>query len=81
MNKYSKWGRAYWTDLAERVGSTLIYGLISLLTLSDTNIDARIVWTVAGLPTVLCLLKGLLVNMRGDEPSASVVDVTSYGAA
>jgi hypothetical protein len=81
MQKYSKWGKDYWVDLGERVGSTLIYGLISLLTLVNTPVDDRLVWTIVGLPTVLCFLKGLLSNMKGDEPSASVVDVTSYGAS
>lgn len=76
----SKWGKQYWADLGERVGSTLIYQIITLLTLeTGTNINSFVIWTIVGLPTVLAVLKGLLVNLRGSEPTASVVNVTSNG--
>lgn len=76
----SKWGKAYWADLGERVGSTLIYALITLLTANSvTSITPELAWVIVGLPTVLSLLKGLGANMRGAEPSASIVNVDSYG--
>jgi len=77
----NKWGKAYWVDLGERVGSTVVYGLITLLTANSvTEITPDLAWVIVGLPTVLSLLKGLAANMRGPEPSASVVNVDSYGS-
>lgn len=82
MNSVNKWGRDYWVDLSERVGSTLIYGLITLLTTTSIiDVTPELGWTIVGLPAVLSALKGLLVNMGGEEPSASVANVTSYGEA
>lgn len=76
----SKWGKAYWIDLAERVGSTFVYALITLFTANSvTSITTELAWVIVGLPTLLSLLKGLAANLKGDEPSASVADVDSYG--
>lgn len=76
----SKWNKAYWVDLGERVGSTFVYALITLLTANSvTAINAELAWVIVGLPTLLSLLKGLGANLRGAEPSASLADVDSYG--
>ena len=77
-----KWGKQYWTDLAERVGTTAIYGLITMLTADASGAvsgSAQQWWVVVGLPAALSALKGILVNIGGDEPKASVVNVTSSG--
>lgn len=80
METTNKWGKAYWVDLAERVGSTLVYSLITLLTANSvTSITPELAWVIVGLPTILSLLKGLGSNMRGAEPSASIANVDSYG--
>lgn len=77
-----KWGKKYWIDLGERAGTTAIYGLITMLTADASGAvsgSTQQWWIVLGLPTTLSLLKGLLVNLGGDEPTASVVNVTSTG--
>jgi hypothetical protein len=76
-------GQAYWSDLGERVASTAIYGVITMLTADASGaISGRPEqwWVIVGLPTSLSLLKGVLVNLKGVEPTASVVNVTSDGA-
>jgi hypothetical protein len=83
MNNYGKWGKAYWADLAERVGTTLVYAVITALTVVGTTpvdwSDPKVIWAVIGLPTALSLLKGLAMNLGGNQPTASVVNVTSTG--
>lgn len=82
MEPESKWGKEYWTDLAERVGATLVGALIAAITVTGTTPvdwnDAEVVWAVIGVPTLVSLLKGLLTNLNGDTPSASAVSVTSH---
>lgn len=74
----NKWGKDYWIDLGERVGSTLVYGLITLLAANNiTDLDPETAWAIVGLPTVLSALKGLAVNLKDDVPTASIVGVTS----
>lgn len=83
MKRYGKWGRAYWADLSERVGSTFLGALLATMTVtSQTPVDwtdGAVVWSILGVPTAVSLIKGLLANLRGPDPSASVADVTSYG--
>lgn len=78
-----KWGKKYWTDLAERVGSTFVGALLGAITVTGTTpvdwSDEKVVWAILGVPTMVSLLKGLLVNFGGDAPTASVADVTSGG--
>lgn len=85
MDKYGKWGQAYWADLAERVGSTFLGALLTVLTVTGSTpvdwSDAGVVWAILGVPTLVSLVKGLLANMAGPDytPSASAIDVDSYG--
>lgn len=73
-----KWSKAYWEDLGERAGSTLVYGLITFFTLDGTtSINSEKLWPVVFLPTVLSALKSLLVNLSGGADSASLVGVKS----
>ncbi len=37
MAETKKWSKKFWIDLGERVGSTLLYGLATWLTLSQTT--------------------------------------------
>lgn len=72
----TKWNRRYFQDLAERVGSTAIYGLIAVLSGNASGAipnEPVVWWTVIGLPTVLCALKGLAANMRTPETGASLL--------
>ena len=78
----TKWGRAYWADLGERVGASAVGGALTMITADSTGVadySQRAWWVLVGIPAATSLLKGLLVNLKGDEPSASVVDVTSNG--
>lgn len=79
----NKWGKAFWRDTGERVGTTAIYGVITFLTLGGTtSADYDQIWPVIALPSVLSLLKALLVNLGGstDSPTASLVGVKSKSA-
>ena len=80
-NSTNKWGAAYWKDLGERVGATFLGALLATATLTGTTAvdwtDAQAIWAVLGVPTAVSLIKGLLVNLPGDEPSASFADVPS----
>lgn len=63
----SKWSRGYWADLGERVASTFLGAVLTMLTLDGaTSVDwsdEKAVWIVLGAPTVISLVKGLLANM------------------
>lgn len=76
----SKWSAQYWKDFMERVGSTGLYGLATFLTMNLTDTmagDAKQFWLIVGLPMALSAIKNLLVNMKSDTSTASVVGVTS----
>lgn len=76
----NKWGVEYWTDTAERVGTTALYGVAVVIT-GELIADVNQWWLVVGLPSSLSLIKCLLMNMRGTGgdglPTASVVKVRS----
>lgn len=73
----NKWSRNFWIDLAERVGSTFLGALLGVLTLVGATpvdwTDAKAVWAVLGVPTVVSLIKGLLANLGDPESGASLV--------
>lgn len=72
----SKWSSTFWADLAERVGTTAIYGLIAVLTGDASGAvpnEPKIWWVVVGLPTVLALLKGLAANLKNPESGPSLL--------
>jgi len=80
----NKWGKRYWGDLGERVGSTFLGALLGTITLtSSTPVDwgdQKAIWATLGVPTAVSLIKGLLRNMATDEdapPSASLAGVSS----
>lgn len=72
----SKWSKTYWADLAERIATTAIYGLIAVLTGDASGAvpnEPKVWWVVVGLPTVLALLKGLAANMADGESGPSLL--------
>lgn len=78
----NKWGKAYWSDLLERVAATEIGALLTTSMLfGSTDLDwsnGKVVWITLGAPPAVAFLKGLLKNLAGgDQPSASLVGVTS----
>lgn len=78
MTEAGKWGTAYWADLAERVLTTLLYGVVTAITTNGLlGIDGETAVAVIATPTVLSLLKGLLINLRGSDASPSLVGVKS----
>lgn len=79
----NKWNSKFWEDAMERVGTTLIYGVITFLTLGGTDTVAwDKAWAVIALPTILSFLKVLLVNLGAgnDGATASFVNVKSRTA-
>ena len=71
-----KWTKAYWQDLAERVGATAIGALLGMLTGSATGAipnDPKAWWVVIGVPTATSLLKGLLANLADSDTGASLL--------
>ena len=76
----NKWTTEYWVDTGERVGTTALYGLATMITADATGTvsgDAQQWWLIVGVPTALSLIKCLLINLRGEGDSASLVGVTS----
>jgi hypothetical protein len=76
----SKWSQAWMVDTGERVGTTGLYGVTTMITADATGVvsgDMQQWWLIVGLPMVLSLIKCLLVNLQGTEPTASAVGVTS----
>lgn len=67
---------AFLRDLAERVATTAIYGVIAMLTADASGAisgDPQQWWLVVGLPTVLALLKGVLAYLKDAETGASLL--------
>lgn len=70
----SKWSKTFWIDYAERVGSTLGYALIGLLTSTAiANPSPEVLWATLGLPVALSVIKGLLANVASPDSGASLV--------
>ena len=75
-----KWGREYWIDLGERVGASALGGVLTMITADASGVisgSAQQWWLIVGVPSATALVKGLLVNMSGSTPTASVVGVSS----
>lgn len=72
----SKWSGTFWADLAERVGTTAIYGLIAVLTGDASGAvpnEPKVWWVVVVLPTVLAFLKGILANLKNSDSGPSLL--------
>ena len=73
----NKWSKAFWIDLAERTGSTFVYGLITMASMDNVlegpDWDTTL-WPIVVLPTVLSILKGFAGNLRDYESGASLVN-------
>lgn len=76
-DQVNKWSKRYFADLAERVGATSIGALLTVLTVTGSTpvdwSDAKIVWTILGVPTAVALLKGILANLGDPESGASLL--------
>lgn len=72
----SKWGKAFWVDYGERLGSTVLYAALTLLTSTQLDVSPEALWTLVGLPVVLMAIKGLLANMKDSQTGASLVSGT-----
>ena len=71
----SKWSKAFWYDLGERVGATFLGALLAYIT-TDNVLDAASfeqLWPILGLPVAVSLIKGLLANVADGESGASLV--------
>lgn len=72
----NKWSSTYFADLAERVASTAIYGVITMLTADASGAvsgNAKQWWVIVGLPTALSVLKGVLANLGDPESGPSLL--------
>lgn len=70
----SKWGKAFWADWIERVGTSFLYALITLLTNEATvDLSFETIWPIVGLPVLLAAIKGLLANMKDASTGASLL--------
>lgn len=73
----AKWTPEFLADLAERVVSTFLGALLTVITVTggtsvDWN-DGAVVWAILGVPTAVSLIKGLLANMANPDSGASLV--------
>lgn len=78
----SRWSRRFWADLLERVGSTAVGGVVTMLTADASGVvsgDARQWWVIVGLPTALAALKGLGANLSDAESGASLLPAPPEG--
>ncbi len=70
------WSRTFWADLGERVLSTAIGAVITMLTADSTGVvsgSPKQWWVVVGLPTLLAFLKGVLANLKDSESGPSLL--------
>ena len=76
----AKWGKAFWVDTAERVIATLFaaaLGVIVAHTINVLTLTPAQTWTLLGAPTLTVLVKCLVSNLSGLDPTASMVNVSS----
>lgn len=71
-----KWSKTYWADLGERVASSTIGGVLTMLGLSASDLlhSSPSAWlTVVGIPTATSALKGVLANLKDPESGPSLL--------
>jgi hypothetical protein len=72
----SKWSGKFWYDLGERVASSAIGGVLTMLGLSVTDLlhSSGKAWlAVVGIPTATSALKGLAANLKDSESGPSLL--------
>jgi hypothetical protein len=72
----TKWSRAYFADLLERVVTTALYGVVTMLTADASGAisgSGRQWWLVVGLPTALAGIKGILANIASPDSGPSAL--------
>jgi uncharacterized membrane protein len=78
----TKWTKKFAVDLLERVLTTALYGVVTMLTADQSGVvsgNAQQWWLVVGLPTVLSLIKGVLANLAAPETGASLIPESPPG--
>lgn len=78
----SKWNKQYWVDLGERAAASGLGGVLTMVTADASGVadySREAWWVLVGIPTSVSLIKGLLSNLGGHEPTASLANVTSDG--
>lgn len=77
MAASTKWDKAFLADLLERVGSTFLGALLTVLTVTGSTLvdwsNGQVVWAILGVPTLVSLVKGLLANLANGESGASAL--------
>jgi hypothetical protein len=76
MSKKTDWSGTFWADWAERVASSAIGGVLTMLGLSVSDLlhSSVSAWlAVVGIPTATSALKGLLANLADDESGPSLL--------
>jgi hypothetical protein len=71
----SKWSKAFWYDLGERVASTFLGALLAYIVTDNAleRVGFDQLWPVIILPTLVSLIKGLLANLSSPTSGASLV--------
>lgn len=72
----NKWSTSFWSDLGERAGRVLVYGLVTMFTADGTGAISGNVqqwWLIVGLPVVLSLLASIGGNLKDPESGASLL--------
>jgi hypothetical protein len=72
----NKWSTSYWSDLGERAGRVLVYGLITMLTADSTGAvsgSPKQWWLVVVLPAALSVLTSLGANLADSVSGASLL--------
>lgn len=72
----SKWSKTFWADWSERVASSAIGGVLTMLGLSVTDLlasSAQAWLAVVGIPTATSALKGLAANLKDSESGPSLL--------
>ena len=71
-----KWGKPFWIDLVERIGSTLGESLLALIYM-DNVLEGpdwnTTLWPIVVLPTAAAFIKGMLANAKSPGSGASLV--------
>lgn len=70
------WTKTFWADLGERVASSVLGGVLTMLGLSVSDLltSSLHAWlAVVGIPAATSLVKGLLANLKDPESGPSLL--------
>lgn len=72
----NKWGGKFWEGWGERVVASAAGGALTMITADAAGVadySTRAWWVMVGIPAATSALKGILANLKGDQPSPSLV--------